>query len=152
MREVLGKVLGSLIRSTFVSMVMFLVALSVITKTFPPDFSQLSKAYDGLQALNRAAGQISNRTINYPQSSAQDVAEVDVENLEKLNQQRAEVGKEIFNHEEFASKSKFQAENPGQDSLQDPQMLKQKISDLERMVLKLQMRVDELESKTESSK
>lgn len=138
MLEVMGKILSSLVRSLFVSAVMLLIALSLLTGEFPPSFGKLQNMFAGLQKisdLNRNLQTIAVKSLVEP---AADSSEADVLALQQLNKQRAEVGSSILG-----------ASVPGANSVNsenaETQNLRETVRELQRQVYKLQSRVADLE-------
>lgn len=51
MSKIVIQILNALFRSLFISIVMFIIGLSVITGEFPPKLERLEKTYESLQQM-----------------------------------------------------------------------------------------------------
>lgn len=118
-----AKVIGSILRSLFVSIVMFVIVLSVMTGQFPPDFGRLRVTFQSMQDLVALGQKMKEKT-----EGADELAEEDVQSLEALNAKRRELGEKIFAQ--------------GSDSSAE---LKARVQELQVQLFRLQQRVAELE-------
>lgn len=138
MLVVLGKFLGSLIRSIFISAVMFLIVLSVLTGDFPPNMEKIKNTYAGLQKMSELS-----QKFQHPPAPTQGSEEADVLYLEQINKQRQQAGQNLLGGS---------APTTVVASGSEDQELKATIRELQRQVFKLQNRVAELEEKSASGK
>lgn len=138
MLQALGKIAGSILRSLFISIVMFIIVFSVITGEFPPNFKRVTNTFKSLQQMTQLSRQIQEqqKALKTQYAANGEVDESDVEALQELNLKRAELGAGLL-----------QAENTVSDS-QETSELKQKMKELETQLFRLQQRVSQLESKT----
>ncbi|WP_373999000.1 hypothetical protein [Bdellovibrio bacteriovorus] len=138
MLQALGKIAGSVLRSLFISIVMFIIVFSVITGEFPPNFKRVTNTFKNLQQMTQLSRQIQEqqKALKNQYTAHGEVDENDVEALQELNLKRAELGAGLL-----------QAENAVSDS-QETSELKQKMKELETQLFRLQQRVSQLESKT----
>lgn len=138
MLQALGKIAGSILRSLFISIVMFIIVFSVITGEFPPNFKRVTNTFKSLQQMTQLSRQIQEqqKALKTQYAANGEVDESDVEALQELNLKRAELGSGLL-----------QAENTVSDS-QETSELKQKMKELETQLFRLQQRVSQLESKT----
>jgi len=136
MREALGKVAGSILRSLFISIVMFVVVFSVITGEFPPDFSRIKKGYQSLQQMAQLSRQIhqQHKILKAQNDSGQAVDDADVEALQELNLKRAELGASLL------------GEGPLPQTAEVTQLQNQ-IKELQAQLFRLQDRVNKLEER-----
>lgn len=137
MKTVLVKVVGSILRSLFVSIVMFVIVFSVITREFPPNFAKLQGSWQNLQQMAQLSREIHDQHKVLKGQQAQDgfVEDADLERLQELNLKRAELGAGLLN-----------AQTPAGESSEQTQALKQRVQELEKQLYLLQQRVSELES------
>ncbi|WP_374029722.1 hypothetical protein [Bdellovibrio bacteriovorus] len=137
MREALGKIAGSILRSLFISIVMFVVVFSVITGEFPPRFSRLKNTYHNLQQMAQLSRQIHEQQKVLKKQYAQDglVEDADLEALQEMNLRRAEIGAGILQGSAVAGVGS-----------EENKELKERLQQLENQVYRLQQRVSELES------
>lgn len=146
MSTTIAKILGSVLRSLFISLVMLLIALSVITGQFPPDFDRLQKTYTSLQELTKLSQEIHGHTkdaVAAASNAAGSMEEEDIRRLEDLNSKRAELGSQLLPHgggEDSAPKAVTLAQS------RTPEQLESKIRDLQQDLFRLQERVNRLES------
>lgn len=135
------RILGVLLRSTFISIVMFLIAFSVVTGEFPPNFGKIKKAYQGMQQLSRLSSNVNHRRFdqknNLPLYS--DPAEQDVADLEYVNRKRTEISQSLFQTQNEA----FVSDN----SSNEVRALRTQLSEVKIQLYKLQHRVAQLESR-----
>lgn len=140
MLVLLGKFIGSLIRSLFVSIVLVVIVYSVITGDFPPSLSKAQTTWNNLHQLSQlrdsAVHRLPRQESQFESGSGEDW---DVTNLENFNAERSKLAagllsnqKESFNPDLFNSQSQGQL---------------QRIQELEVQLFKLQQRVNELEEK-----
>lgn len=136
MKETMAKVLGSILRSLFFSIIMFVVVYSVITGEFPPNFARIKTSYQGLQKMAHLSREIHNKNkdLNTQYEIEGSVDDADLAALQELNLKRAEIGVSLL------------GEAPAPVSETDTDLQK-KIQDLQTQVFRLQQRVSELESK-----
>lgn len=137
MKSVLVKVVGSILRSLFVSIVMFVIVFSVITREFPPNFAKLQGSWQNLQQMAQLSRQIHDQNKVLKSQQAQDgfVEDADLEKLQELNLKRAELGAGLLN-----------GEATGVSGSADTEALKVRVQELEKQLFRLQQRVNELES------
>lgn len=140
MREALGKIAGSILRSLFISIVMFVIVFSVVTGEFPPNFGRIKKTYASLQQMTQLSRQIheQQKAMQHQYADSGEVDEHDVEALQELNLKRAEIGAGILGDPNAPSSVNESA---------DVKELKAKINDMEAQLYRLQHRVSELESR-----
>lgn len=140
------RILGVLLRSTFVSLVMFLVTFSVITGEFPPNFSKIKKAFQGMQELSQMSKH--RYQLGAPKKNGlqiySDPAEQDVADLEYLNRRRAEISQDLF-------QPKNESIVP-ENSSHEVRRLRSELTEVKIQLYKLQHRVAQLESRQASSK
>ena len=137
MLEVMGKILSSLVRSLFVSAVMLLIALSLLTGEFPPSLGKIQNMFAGLQRISDLNRNLPTIAVKSLAESAADSSDADVLALQQLNKQRAEVGSSMLG-----------ASVPGTNSANsdiETQNLRETVRELQRQVYKLQSRVADLE-------
>lgn len=134
MLEVMGKILSSLVRSLFVSAVMLLIALSILTGEFPPSIGKLQNMFAGLQKISDLNSGLQTVTLEPTAESA----EADVLALQQLNKKRAEVGASMLG----TSSDNVKSTNTDSSEIQS---LRETVRDLQRQVFKLQSRVADLE-------
>ncbi|MFV8256194.1 hypothetical protein ACNQKP_00230 [Bdellovibrio bacteriovorus] len=137
MKSVLVKVIGSILRSLFISIVMFVIVFSVITREFPPNFGKLQGSWQNLQQMAQLSRQIHDQNKILKSQQAQDgfVEDADLEKLQELNLKRAELGAGLLNGEAV-----------GVSASADTEALKVRVQELEKQLFRLQQRVNELES------
>lgn len=131
MLAVIGKILGSLVRSIFISAVMFLIVLSLLTGEFPPNIDKIRNTFAGLQKMS----ELSQKFQHLP-TPAQGSEEADVLYLEQVNKERQQAGGGLLG----ASTPTTVAASGSEE-----QDLKATVRELQRQVFKLQNRVAELE-------
>lgn len=91
MLATLGKIVSSVLRSLFVSIVMFVIVFSLITEEFPPNFGKLAVMYRSFQKLTDLTQQILP-TLNAKQlMEGKGLEDIDVNALEELNLKRSEL-------------------------------------------------------------
>lgn len=141
MREALGKIAGSILRSLFISIVMFVVVFSVITGEFPPDFGRIKKTYSNLQQMTQLSRQIheQQKALQGRYATNGEVDEQDVEALQELNLKRAELGAGLLGAGPEGSTSSLDSG--------DVKELRAKIKEMETQLFRLQNRVSELEAR-----
>ncbi|MEK2644439.1 hypothetical protein [Bdellovibrio sp. BCCA] len=140
MREALGKIAGSILRSLFISIVMFVIVFSVVTGEFPPNFGRIKKTYASLQQMTQLSRQIheQQKAMKHQYANSGEVDEQDVEALQELNLKRAEIGAGILGDPNAPSAVSESA---------DVKELKEKIKEMEAQLYRLQHRVSELEAR-----
>lgn len=140
MLEVLAKALSSILRSLFVSLMMFIIGYSVITGEFPPNFSRLKTTFQNLQEMTQLSRQVFEQQKNLKQQMAAQgmVDEKDVAALEELNLKRAELGAGLLGGS---------AQQIQKIEIHDNQELRRQVKELETQVLRLQQRVSQLEQR-----
>lgn len=151
MVQVIGKVLGALLRSLFVSIVMFVIGFSVISGEFPPNFKRLEKTYESLQQMSQLGRQLQvqqkdmkNQIVNPGESDV----ERDVEALQNLTAKRAELGENILTGSARKVNSHGSIKNTNSDAeSSDIKDLKARINELQTQVYRLQQRVGQLEDR-----
>ncbi|UXR64674.1 hypothetical protein EZJ49_00195 [Bdellovibrio bacteriovorus] len=144
MKTALAKILGSILRSLFVSVVMFVIVFSVITREFPPNFSKLQNSWQSLQKMAQLSRQIHDQhQLLKGQQAAGDgfVEDADLDKLQELNLRRAELGASLLNG----------TSTSGAESSAEDQALKRRVQELEQQLFKLQQRVNELEARAKHS-
>ncbi|KYG67371.1 hypothetical protein AZI86_10280 [Bdellovibrio bacteriovorus] len=149
MTATIAKILGSILRSMFISIVMLVIALSVITGQFPPDFEKLQKTYSSVQELAQLSNGFHERknidAATSTMGSAGSMEEDDIRRLEEINAKRAEIGANLLPHASdngSASKVTTVAQGKTQEQLEG------KIRDLQQDLFRLQERVNRLESQS----
>jgi hypothetical protein len=126
-----GKIASSVISSMVISAIMFVVVFSAITGEFPPDFKRLKTSFVSLQQITRVHEQFPNmKTQN------NDAEMADVEKLEKLNSQRAQIGSSLLGE--------------GLPPTENVNNLKNDVRELQRQLVNLQNRVSILEEQQRS--
>lgn len=151
--EVLAKIFSAVVKSLFVSGVMFIIFFSIVTGGFPPDFRKISRAFGGVQELHKMSHQPSMKSTNEISPAGFD-DEKDVADLEAYNRKRAKLGEDLF-----GQGSGSQDEEEGrivpmrQISSVDPnEELKNQLRDMQQEIFRLQQRVNELEEQTTKTK
>lgn len=104
--RVLGAILKSLVRAVLLSAIMFVITYSIITHRFPPDFSNLTAAYQRLQDYKQTASEVraqgSGRIIT-TEMTMQDPSlkdEADIDQLTELYEKRAAVATKFMGMQE----------------------------------------------------
>lgn len=149
MSATIAKILGSVLRSLFISIVMLVIALSVITGQFPPDLERLQKTYTSVQELAQISqavhGQNNMDAGTATTGAAGSMEEEDIRKLEAINTKRAELGANLLPYgENDSSNTKVAANAQGKTQEQ----LESKIRDLQQDLFRLQERVNRLESQS----
>lgn len=136
MKETVGKVLSSILRSTLISIVMFLVVFSIITGEFPPNLGRIKIAYQSLQRMTQLSREIQTKQKALQKQYAAEgaVEDADVEALQELNLKRAEIGASLLGDAPLS-----------EVSAKDMNEVKKQIQELQTQVFRLQQRVNELE-------
>ncbi len=108
MLSVAGEILGSVVRSLFISIVMFVIAFSIITGEFPPDFGKIPKIYESLQQMTALSRQIheQDKTLRKKFETEGEVEDVDVMALEDLNIKKSRIGCQPFTRWNSASRDR----------------------------------------------
>lgn len=153
--EVLGKIFSAVMKSLFVSGVMFIIFFSIVTGGFPPDFRKLSRAFGGVQELHKMSHQPSmkSRAVNEASAASLD-DEKDVADLEAYNRKRAKLGEDLFGQGGSTPDEEEGRIVPmRQISSVDPnEELKNQMRDMQQEIFRLQQRVNELEEQTTKTK
>jgi hypothetical protein len=136
LRNTIFKVTGAILRSLCVSLVMFMVAFTIVTGEFPPDFSKLKNLHQNLKMIESL--QVS-KLPTLANLTSSDSAENDVLSLENYNTQRAKIGANLF--------GASSASSPESWVTQDSQACISRVREVEFQLYKLQQRVAELEEK-----
>jgi len=126
-----------LLRSLVISIVMFVITFSVVTQEFPPDFSRIPKMVDQFKKLKQVSQEVllKRQTLKLNQADADDET---VRALEELNAERARLGLEML--------------SPGSTmpiATNDLVELRKRQSLLERKVLELENKLDQLTDKVD---
>lgn len=148
MLETFAKIVGSILRSLFISIVMFVIAFSVITGEFPPNFGRIAEMYSSFKTLNDV-----NQSVGHSHSQvSKEGAVVEgnvgsgdddmVEGLNQINRKRAEVGASMLG----GSSPKLQGQVVPVPVSSEVQVLRDKVKELEVQLFRLQDRVNRLES------
>lgn len=142
MREALVKVLGSILRSLFISILMLVITLSIVTGKFPPDFGRLKSTWQSLQQIARV-GQEFHAKSKALQANSELYDESDaVSELATLQRQRAELGAGLL-----AGQGPSAGAAHINDSNFEDGTLRTRVQELERQLYQLQQRVGELEKR-----
>ncbi|MNL27703.1 hypothetical protein D3C87_1493100 [compost metagenome] len=147
MKEMLGKILSTLVSSLFVSGVMFIIGLSVITRQFPPDFGQLQSSYESitqLSAMGRASKSAELEKAN-PSSMPEDQ---DVDTLTALNRKRAEISEGLLGGTGDKVKKEKSGSAATATTIVASEDIMSEIRELKTQLFRLQQRVSELETKS----
>jgi hypothetical protein len=153
--EVLAKIFSAVVKSLFFSGVMFIIFFSIVTGGFPPDFRKISRAFGGVQELNKMSHQPSMKAVAPSEiSPAGFDDEKDVADLEAYNRKRAKLGEDLF-----GPGSGSQDEEEGRilpmrqiSSIDPNEELKNQMRDLQQEIFRLQQRVNELEEQAATKK
>lgn len=134
--QVLLKVFISILQSVFISIIMFLIAYSVITQEFPPNFSKISTTWKGIRELSNSGLKSSHIKSLSPSDNS---TEEDVRQLESINEERRRISNNFF--------SKSEGDNNPEGEFSEKE-----IRSLKMEILYLKNRVSDLEEKFENSK
>lgn len=138
MKELLLKFLGSVIRSLFISAILFVVGFSAVTGEFPPNFKRIPLMFEQVQKLTQVSRQIHDKqkALNKQQMENGYVENADVEELQELQLRRAEIGTSIL------------PQGPGTVSSQSPSgqddETKARLNKLEQRMLHLESELQRL--------
>ena len=140
MANFIVKILGSVLRSLFVTTILFLIAFSIITKEFPPNFSRLKGMSGNMQEMVKLSREIHERqkALRIRKEKNGNISAKEIEDLEELHIRRAELGVGFLhpNADLTSDKKPF----PGGD-------LEEQVKVLQRQVLALQLRLDRMDKK-----
>lgn len=133
----MAKVVGSILRSLFISIIMFVVVFSVITREFPPNFGKLQNSWQNLQQMAALSRQIhdQNKILKSQEQVDGFVEDADLLKLQELNLKRAELGAGLLN-----------SGIVGPSGSGESEAIKVRVQELEKQVFRLQQRLNELES------
>lgn len=145
MKEMLGKILSTLVSSLFVSGVMFIIGLSVITRQFPPDFGQLQSSYESITKL-KAMGQSSNPVELENATPSAMTEDQDVDTLTAINRKRAEISEGLLGG--TGDKVKKEKSGTATTTIVASEDIMSEIRELKTQLFRLQQRVSELETKS----
>lgn len=142
------KLLGALLHSLLVSVIMLILAFSLITKQFPPDFARIQKSFLDIKTQTTQATQqildlqkkIKDKTAN---EEGGDSIERDVEAMEKINLAKAKLRADLLGENDEAPHTAIRS---------DDKELKSEIREMQAQIFKLQNRVNQLEAQTQDRK
>lgn len=147
MKQFVGKILSTLVSSLFVSGVMFIIGLSVITRQFPPDFGQIQSSYESITQLSAMGTATKSAELEKSNPSAMS-EDQDVDTLTAINRKRAEISEGLLG----GTGDKVKKENKGTTTTNNTVVASEdimsEIRELKTQLFRLQQRVSELETKS----
>ncbi|MFS4460994.1 hypothetical protein [Bdellovibrio sp. HCB2-146] len=147
MKELVGKILSTLVSSLFVSGVMFIIGLSVITRQFPPDFGQLQSSYESITQLSAMGTAAKSAELEKSVTSAMP-EDQDVDTLTAINRKRAEISEGLFHGQGDKVKKEGSIGTAGTQTVVASEDIMSEIRELKTQIFRLQQRVNELETKS----
>ena len=145
MKQLFGKILSTLVSSLFVSGVMFIIGLSVITRQFPPDFGQIQSSYESITQLSALGTAVKSTELEQSVSLSMP-EEKDVDTLTAINRKRAEISEGLFQGKDEKVKKENSAAPP--TPLVASEDIMAEIRELKTQLFRLQQRVSELETQS----
>ncbi len=124
--ETLAKIFATVVKSLFVSGIMFIAFLSIVTGGFPPDFRKISRAFGGIQEPHK----ISHQTITKPVTEISPAAFDDEKDEEE---------------DRIVPMRQVSSVDPSEE-------LKNQMRDMQQEIFHLQKRVNELEGRRPKTK
>lgn len=138
--QVLFRVLVSIFQSVFISVIMFLIVYSLITQEFPPKFSKITSAWNGVQDLSRMGTQAPQAFLDHKSG---DIAEDDVRQLEAINTKRQKVSEQFFSKTEEEKKT----DSGSDENYQQLQVLRRDVQSLKNRVFDLEQELKQIQKK-----
>ncbi len=136
-----------MVSSVFISAIMFVVGLSILTRKFPPEFGQLQASYENLQQM-QATGKGLQESLQQEIHNVAFKDDVDVAELARINSKRAELGAGLLPEAKNGEDPHLPAKSrPSQNELRAENDAQAQTRELQKQLFRLQQRVGVLEEK-----